>query len=319
MPPPMCFASFQKNILKAPYSSLERMAAEWAAIKKRPNFALPVFVEPCEPPVLFAPLKRCDLYGLGEDEARARLAAFLAPAAKPAGPIAFPGSALPAQPAPARHEAAAFPGARLALSNIPIRVPLHFLGREEALAEIEEALKGYAVIAVHGLRGAGKSTLVAAFAEKHRGDYRATWWIRAQTDSTLRADLVALGVRLNWVSADTKEEEALAAVLEHLRGEGEGLLLIYDNALAANSIRPYLPRGGAAKALVTSNDHAWRGIAKVVELPLWPKKIGADYLIARTGRGAERAAAEALSVALGGLPLAHEQAAAYCERLGISL
>lgn len=39
----------------------------------------------------------------------------------------------------------------------------------------------------------------------------------------------------------------------------------------------------------------------------------------RTFRTAERAAAESLSEALGGLPLAHEQAAAYCERLDISL
>jgi hypothetical protein len=38
-----------------------------------------------------------------------------------------------------------------------------------------------------------------------------------------------------------------------------------------------------------------------------------------TGRETERAAAETLSEALGGLPLAHEQAAAYCERLDISL
>jgi TIR domain len=89
----LCVVS--EKYLKAPYSSLERMAAEWAALKKWPNFALPVFVEPCEPPVLFAPLKRCDLYGLSEDEARARLAAFLAPAARPAGVIAFPGSACP--------------------------------------------------------------------------------------------------------------------------------------------------------------------------------------------------------------------------------
>ena len=41
--------------------------------------------------------------------------------------------------------------------------------------------------------------------------------------------------------------------------------------------------------------------------------------MARTGRAEERAAAEALSEALGGLPLAHEQAAAYCERLEKSL
>jgi len=70
--------------------------------------------------------------------------------------------------------------------------------------------------------------------------------------------------------------------------------------------------------LVTSNAHAWRGIAAPVEIRLWPKEIGADYLIARARRGAERTAAEALSEALGGLPLAHEQAAAYCERLEIS-
>ena len=144
------------------------------------------------------------------------------------------------------RRANALPGARRALSNIPIRVPLYFLGRDDALAEIGKALERHAVTVVHGLRGAGKTTLAAAYAEKHRSDYRATWWIRAQTDSTMRADLVALGVRLNWVGADAKEEEAVAAVLEHLRSEGEGLLLIYGNAIDAASLRPYLPLGGEA-------------------------------------------------------------------------
>jgi hypothetical protein len=211
----------------------------------------------------------------------------------------FPGSAPAAQPASARPAAAAFPGARRALSNIPIRVPLHFLGRDTVLGEIEEALKHHAVTAVRGLRGAGKTTLAAAYAEKHRGDYRATWWIRAQTESTLRADLAALGVRLNWIGADAKEEEALAAVFERLRGEGEKLLLIYDNAMDAALLKPYLPLGGEAKALVTSNAHAWRGIAKLIDLPLWPRETGADYLIARTGRKGERPAGGALSEALG--------------------
>jgi hypothetical protein len=71
--------------------------------------------------------------------------------------------------------------------------------------------------------------------------------------------------------------------------------------------------------LVTSNPHAWRGVAEPVEIRLWPKKIGADYLMARTGRAAERAAAEALSQALDGLPPAREQAGAYCERLEVPL
>ena len=59
-----------------------------------------------------------------------------------------------------------------------------------------------------------------------RADYRATWWIRAQTPDTTRADLASLGVRLGWVAADEKEEPALAVVRERLRGEGEGLFLI---------------------------------------------------------------------------------------------
>jgi tetratricopeptide (TPR) repeat protein len=135
----------------------------------------------------------------------------------------------------------------------------------------------------------------------------------------MRADLVGLGVRLGWVAADEKEEPALAAVMERLRHEGERVLLIFDNAIDANALKPYLPRGGAARVLVTSSAHAWRGVAQPVEIRLWPKEIGADYLVARTGREVERAAAEALSEALGGLPLAHEQAAAYCEDLGIGL
>jgi hypothetical protein len=211
----------------------------------------------------------------------------------------------------------------LPASNIPVRVPSHFMGRDEALLDIEAALKRdqgrVAITALHGLRGVGKTTLAAAYADRHLADFRATWWIRAQTEPSMRADLVALGVRLGWVGAEDEEEPALAAVMERLHHERERILLIFDNAIDADAIKLYLPRGGAAKVLVTSNAHAWRGVAAPVEIRLWPKDIGADYLVVRTGREKERAAAEALSEALDGLPLALEQAAAYCERLHISI
>jgi hypothetical protein len=199
---------------------------------------------------------------------------------------------------------------------------LHFLGRDDALAAVEAALKlrqgRAAITALHGLRGVGKSTLAAAYAERNRSDYRATWWIRAQTEPSMREDLVALGLRLGWVGADDKEEPAVAAVLQRLRDEGEGILLIFDNATDANAITPYLPHSGGTKVLVTSNSDVWRSIAKPVEIRGWPKDVGADYLTARTGRTGEHTAAETLSESLGGLPLAHEQAAAYCEGLEVS-
>jgi len=131
------------------------------------------------------------------------------------------------------------------------------MGREETLAAIETALQlnegRVAITVLPGMRGLGKTTLAAAYAEYHHSDYRATWWIRAQTEPTLRGDLVGLGIRLGWVNADEEEEPAVEAEMKRLRHEGERLLLIYDNALDAEALKPYLPRGGQAKVLVTSN------------------------------------------------------------------
>ena len=207
----LCVVS--KVYLTKDYSSWERQSAQWAAAGKRPNFALPVFVEECEAPTLLAPFKRCDLFGLSEEDARARIETYLAPAAKPSGPARFPGADKFVQGKLARPETVAFPGRRAALSNIPISVPLHFLGRDDALQAIDAALKRYegrvAITALHGLRGVGKTTLAAAYAERHRADYRATWWIRAQTPDTSRADLVSLGVRLGWV--DSRREGRASA------------------------------------------------------------------------------------------------------------
>jgi hypothetical protein len=236
-------------------------------------------------------------------------------------PMPFPGALKPSAITPAPP--VAFPGGPRALSNIPIHVPRYFLGRDDDLAAIEKALASNngraAITALHGLRGVGKTTLAAAFAERHRDRYRATWWIRAETESTMRADLVGFGVRMDWIAADAQEEPALKIVMDRMRDDGDGILLIYDNANSAKEFEKSAPRFGAAHIIVTSDAPDWRDLATPVEIEVWPSEIGADFLIERTGRGDERPAAVTLSDALGGLPLAHEQAAAYCERLGIPL
>jgi len=289
------------NREKAPYSALERDAALWQTVNKRPRFALMVVVKPTTVPTLSDHFRRCELFDKPENQARQDFRAFMEKRNEP--------------------PSVRFPGSVFAHSNITISVPEHFLGRDADMAIVEAALARYegrvAITALHGLRGVGKTTLAAAYAEKHKSDYRATWWLRAQSESTLRADLVGLGVRLEWVSPDAKEEAAVGAVLERLRHEGGGILLIYDNAIDADSLRAFLQVGGATKILVTSNAHNWRKVAAPMEIKLWPKEIGADFLIARTGRTEQRAAAEDLSTALQGLPLAHEQAAAYCDDLNV--
>jgi hypothetical protein len=54
----------------------------------------------------------------------------------------------------------------------------HLLGRDDDLAAIGAALNSKhgraAITGLHGLRGVGKTALAAAYAERHRRDYRAT-------------------------------------------------------------------------------------------------------------------------------------------------
>jgi tetratricopeptide (TPR) repeat protein len=209
------------------------------------------------------------------------------------------------------------------VSNIPYITPRHFVGRDEDIERIERGFTRYAgraaILAINGMRGSGKSTLAMAYAERHRRDYRATWWIRAATDDGIQADLVALAIALKWARPDEREDYPVAAVLDRVTTDGERILLIYDNAVDAETIEPYLPREGGAHVLITSNASAWRQVAEPIELRLWPNSVGAEFLIARTGHGHERDEAERLSGACEGLPLALEVAASYCEQVGISL
>jgi tetratricopeptide (TPR) repeat protein len=314
----LCVVS--EEYLKAPYSKLERDAAIWHAARQS-GAAIFVVVKPCPLPRLYAHLRRCELFNLPEDEARDRLHRLVTPPVPPTH-VPFPGAAAP-RPAPPR---APFPGtaAPIAESNISITIPRFFLGREDAMADIDAALSPSggraAIIALKGMRGVGKTVLAAVYAERHRRDYRATWWLRAETTDTLRADLAALAFRLGWVAPDAAQDAAEQESGRRLRAEGEGILLIFDNAPDAASIVGFLPRGEtAARVLITSNAHAWSGVASSVEIRVWPPDIGADFLCQRANRPNDREAAEALSETLGGLPLAHEMAAAYCEELGLSL
>jgi tetratricopeptide (TPR) repeat protein len=315
-----------QDYFEGPFASAEEQSALWAGLKKRKNFVLPARITDCELPPFLAPLRHCDLWDVNEDEARARLIEFLNPAGRPSTLATFPGVQKRTSELKPRGPVA-FPGTTehspSTISNIPINVPRHFFGREDDLAAIDAALKKgdgrAAVTALHGLRGVGKTTLAAAYAEQHKFDHRATWWIRAETDVTMRADLVGLGVQLDWIKEDAPEATAVKTVLDRLTREGTAILLIYDNATNSRELLPFLPRGAGPRTIITSNAPNWRGVASPVEIEVWPEGVGAEFLIARTGRPAEHGAAVALSDALGGLPLAHEQAAAYCERVGVSL
>jgi hypothetical protein len=109
------------DYLKATYSTLERHAALWQAAKKRLGFVLLVVVKHCKLSTLSNHLRRGELYGVPEDAVRLRFREFTS---KPDAPTST-----------------AFPGKVFAVSNIPIRVQTHFMGRDDAREAIDAALQ----------------------------------------------------------------------------------------------------------------------------------------------------------------------------------
>jgi hypothetical protein len=305
------------------YASLERRAVQWVARNDRPNFLLSVRIDDRKLPNLLASTKHCDLFGIEEDVARTRLTELLRPVRTPLSPTPFPGAV--EQEQEFRPRSAAFPGRSTEplldrVSNIPT-VPAHFYGRKDELAAIEGVLKnnagGEGVVALFGLGGVGKSTLAAVYANRHRNDYRATWWIRAESELTIWSDLVDLGARLGWIAADDKTAHALSIVIERLRIDGEGILLIYDDAMNSD-VWQFLPRRSEAQAIVTCRVTGSGGIPQIA-IDVWPREVGADYLITQTGLHDQLDTALTLSQELGGLPLTHEIAVRYINRHNISL
>jgi tetratricopeptide (TPR) repeat protein len=298
--------------------------AEWrVAFAKDPTgehgLLVPVRVEDCDPPGLLSTRVYLDLVGLDEAAARERLLAGLRRAERPGRPTtapAFPGG-IAAEPVRSRP-APVFPGPGPAISNLAPRNP-NFTGRAELLDALIQSLAAggtVAVVAVHGLGGVGKSQLALEYCYRHAADYQLVWWVTAESPLLAAAGLAALGPRLG-LPPMVEQAEQVAEVLAEL-GRREGWLLVFDNAEQPGDLEGLLPTGGRGQVLVTSRNPVWGRLATPLRVDVLTALEAEGFLLRRSG-DADQAAAAALAEELGWLPLALEQAAAYCEQTSLGL
>jgi hypothetical protein len=107
------------------------------------------------------------------------------------------------------------------------------------------------------------------------------------------------------------EEELLASLWDELRGR-DRWLLVYDNAHGPRELAPYRPPAGAGRVLVTSRAPHWERDMATVRLDVLERAEAVACLRRRTGSD-DAASLRGLAEALGDLPLALEQAAAYLD------
>ncbi|HET8659607.1 MAG TPA: FxSxx-COOH system tetratricopeptide repeat protein [Micromonosporaceae bacterium] len=208
--------------------------------------------------------------------------------------------------------------------NVPPRNP-NFTGREVLLRDLHDRLaveREAAVLphAIHGMGGVGKSQLAIEYVHRHRGDYDLVWWIPAEQPGQILSALTALAHRL---ALDVRDEAntAVPAVRETLSTGStpyQNWLLVFDNAEALSEVRPYFPTGGAGRILVTSRNPEWAEVARSLEVDVFTRTESKTFLTKRTPELTEEEA-DRLAEALGDLPLAVEQAAAWRVATGMSV
>ena len=232
--------------------------------------------------------------------------------------------------------AALIPERLLPLWNVPYRRNPFFTGREEILLHLHNQLTATSAVAlnqtqaINGLGGIGKTQIAIEYAHRYRDDYDAVFWITAATSETLHSDFVALARLLQLPVQDLPDQQLIVDAVKQWLARHEQWLLILDNADELDLLTDFLPSGDAGYILVTTRAQATGSLAPSISIEQMSGDEGALLLLRRAQllapkasfehvSEADRAQAETLVVAMGGLPLALDQAGAYIEETGCGL
>ncbi|MBD0707339.1 MULTISPECIES: FxSxx-COOH system tetratricopeptide repeat protein [unclassified Streptomyces] len=255
-----------------------------------------------------AVLEPVSLWGVGEDEAEARLLARLGVEARRGG-RRIPPAAL-----------ARYPDTPPEIwGEVPRRNP-RFTGRDDLLTALQERLmdaeRGHAACTLLGMSGIGKTQIAAEYAHRFSPDYDAVWWVSSDDRNVQRDRFGELAVELH-LPVGSEPGERIRAVREALRrGDPHGRwLVVFDGWDDIKDAAVMLPQG-TGHVLVTSRNRAWGEHTQILEVGGFDRAESTGYLMRRAPH-LTAAEADEVATEFGDVPLPLVQAAAWLGESGM--
>jgi len=178
--------------------------------------------------------------------------------------------------------------------------------------------------ALSGLGGIGKTQLALEYAYRHRQDYHAILWGRADTREALISTFVSIARLLDLPEKDEKDQMVIVEAVKTWLMDRSQWLFILDNADELALVKEFIPPAFRGHLLLTTRAQVMGRLARKFEVEVMQPEDGALLLLRRAGlltpeASLGEAADREVTIAkefveeLGGLPLALDQAGAYIE------
>ncbi|MDR3267632.1 MAG: tetratricopeptide repeat protein, partial [Tannerella sp.] len=211
------------------------------------------------------------------------------------------------------HEAKITARGKRLFNNLPNR-NTHFTGRVEKLEEIRLNFregKNVSLQAVKGTGGIGKTAIALEYAYRYAYEYECVRWVNAESAATIESNYSDFANKKGIVNADASMDAIVEAVKNWML-QHDKWLFIYDNAEDLDTLDKYRPNHNPEQRhiLITSRNDVWHSIATTVDTEVFSPEDAKAFLDDYT-KLTDTAKQEELIEALGRLPLALEQAAAY--------
>jgi hypothetical protein len=184
----------------------------------------------------------------------------------------------------------------------------HFIGRDEELDRVHQELEHDGcrkTAVVHGLGGMGKTQLALAFAQQHKDEYTAVFWVNSKDVDTLKQGYAAAAMRiyrehpslvhLKAFAEGSNLDKVVEAVKQWLsQPQNNRWLVIYDNYdtpklpgredAGTFDIRSFLPEADHGAVLITTRSSQLRLGPLVVVKKLQSIEQGMEILSHVSGR-----------------------------------